>query len=117
MANHNSYNRGAIATSINAVAATGAVIGDDFVFQYVNGYLPSVYTWEILIGGTGSFTSFTVLFEISLDGSNWYSADSQTAAGIFSVSSKPSLYARCHISAAVVASGNPTITARFVATR
>jgi hypothetical protein len=73
-------------------------------------------TWEVLIGGTGSYTSFTINLEGSNDTVNWYTLDTSTnvSGEARSVVNKPFRYYRLNVSAAVVNSGSPTITGKIL---
>jgi hypothetical protein len=77
--------------------------------------MPHRYTWQTIIGGTGSFTSITVNLEGSLDGVNWFQLDQSTNATgeTRHIVNKPIRYVRPNVVANVVASGAPTLTVQF----
>lgn len=96
-------------------ATTGA--GDEVAFlDTFSGpgtAIDNVVTWDIVIGGSGGYTSFTINLERSMDGgATWRTVDTSTAitGEIRDVATKKSQLLRANVSAAVVASGAPTIT-------
>jgi hypothetical protein len=114
------YDRGAVATSIDGVAIDGSTLpwlGDEIgvVAAYSMFRLPDKYTWEIIIEG-GSYSTLLVILQISLDGLTWYQADSNfgvltnTMQHVFN---RPARYIRANVLNAAVASGSPKLTVQF----
>jgi hypothetical protein len=114
------YDRGAVAQTIAGIAIDGSTLpwlGDEIgvVAAYSMFRLPDKYTWEIRIDG-GTYSTLLVILEISLDGLNWYQADSNF--GILTntmqhVFNRPARYIRANVQEAVVDTGTPKLTVQF----
>jgi hypothetical protein len=108
-----SYQTGQVATSLNAVAATGA--GAAFSLPMRDSGYPSVFTWQMVYTGTPS--AITATLQGSIDNVNWFVLDTSTstAGEMRSVAQKPVRFLRCNISAYTVNSS--TATCSFIASR
>lgn len=104
------YDAGSLATSLSAVAATGA--GDVFITPVINGKIASEYTWQVIY--TGTPTAITVNLQGSIDGTNYFTLDSTTATAseMRHVTNKSARFVRCQISAYTV--NGSTTTCAFV---
>ena len=77
--------------------------------------MPNCYTWQTIIGGTGSLSALTVNLEGSLDGTNFFTLDqsTNTSGEGRHVTNKPIRYVRANIAVSTVSSGAPTVTVIF----
>ena len=111
------HDHGSAEYLLNALALAGNTGAGNVLGLTTRGIMPMPhrYTWHLIVGGTGSFTSYTVNLEGSLDGTNWAQLDQSTnAAGeMRHVVNKPVRYIRANVVANVVASGVPTLTVIF----
>lgn len=97
-------------------ANNGTVTGAGDEFAYVAGvgkaysYPPNI-TWDVRVRGSGSFTSFTVNFQASTNGSDWDTIDTSTNVNGESRTVQNQAYSffRGNIGALVVSSGSPSI--------
>jgi hypothetical protein len=103
------YQTGAIATSLSAVAVTGA--GDDFAMPAED----MVFTWQTIY--TGTPTAINVKFEGTLDNTNWFQLDvsTSTTSEMRHVVDKNVRRVRCNISSYTV--NGSTATCAFYAVR
>lgn len=110
-----SYERGTFAISLNATNANGA--GDEFGFPpYARGLLPFKFSWQVIVSG-GTYTARSVILEASLDGTNWYTVDTSSAAGseLRHVIDKPARYLRANKVSSTTGTGTPVVTVGFAA--
>ena len=112
------HDHGGAEILLNAVAGGNTGSGNALgIVARGNFGLYSHYTWQVLVGGTGSLSALTLNLEGSLDGTNWFQLDQTTnAAGeARHVTGKPVRYVRANVITSTVSSGSPTVTVYFAA--
>lgn len=116
--NGSGLERGALNTLLPATLAATNGSGDEFGVSIKTsvGELPYMFSLQSIIGGTGSFTSFNINIEISLDGITWVllGAMSTAAGEILRIVDTKFRYIRANKTAGVAASGAPTVTVYLV---
>lgn len=117
------YGPGGLATTCNAVTATGDCTSGQFDLATFGGATPAI-SWQVTT--TGTPTGVTVWLEGSLDGANWgklaiiTNTDSEwnttiTSGEFASIVNKPARYLRGSVQA-LSGGTSPTVTVKFIAT-
>jgi hypothetical protein len=109
--------RGALNTLFPATIAATNGSGDEFgVSVKTVMELPYMFSLQSVIGGTGSFTSFNINIEISLDGLTWVLLGAMSTAGgeILRIVDTKFRFIRANKTAGSAASGAPTVAVYIV---
>jgi len=90
------------------------VAGDEFA---IVGQGRVDLSWNKIVGGTGSWTALSVSLQLSVDGTNWKSIDTDTATAtdaIRSVVAEAPMFVRTIKNSSTTASGTPTVTTDII---